>query len=118
MYFGHGFDSRLVHSTDFGRTLVQGLNISVFKNIFSIIVNINFEDVQEKTERLTFSVMQKYIKDTYNVDVSKSSIIQMKNKCGIDKLERHTKRVENITLKSEKEKLVFETFKHFEIISV
>ena len=79
MYFGHGFDSRLVHSTDFGRTLVQGLNISVFKNIFSIIVNINFEDVQEKTERLTFSVMQKYIKDTYNVDVSKSSITQVKN---------------------------------------
>ena len=70
------------------------------------------------TAKITFASVQKYIKDTYNVDVSKSRIIQVKNKCGIDKLERHAKHVENITLKSEKEKLVFETFKHFEIISV
>ena len=65
-----------------------------------------------------FILSQLLAGDTYNVDMSKSSIIQVKNKYGIDKLERLTKRVENRTLQSEKEKLVFETFKHFEIISV
>lgn len=65
---------------------------------------------------ISFLQIQKYIKDTYNVDVSKSSITQVKNKCCIDKLERHAKHVDDVILKSEKEKLVFETFKHFEIL--
>ena len=83
-----------------------------------MIIFTNRIEIPKTTAKITFASVQKYIKDTYNVDVSKSSITQVKNKCGIDKLERHTKHVENITLKSEKEKLVFETFKHFEIISV
>ena len=42
-----------------------------------------------------FILSQLLAGDTYNVDMSKSSIIQVKNKYGIDKLERLTKRVEN-----------------------
>lgn len=62
-------------------------------------------------------MIQRFIKDTYNIDVSKSSITEVKKKCGIDQLEKYTRRnVENIALKSEKEKLVIDAFKHFHII--
>lgn len=88
----------------------------MFRNIFSVIIFTNRIEIPKTTAKITFASVQKYIKDTYNVDVSKSSITQVKNKCCIDKLEKNAKNVENITLKSEKEKLVFETFKHFEIV--
>ena len=92
--------------------------LSVLRNVFIIIVSIDFDDNEKKTDatNISFTQIQKYVNDTYDVKISKSSITQVRNKCGIDKLERHAKHVENVTLKSEKEKLVFETFKHFEIV--
>ena len=92
--------------------------LSVLRNVFIIIVSIDFDDNEKKTDatNISFTQIQKYVNDTYDVKISKSSITQVKNKCCIDKLERHAKHVDDVILKSEKEKLVFETFKHFEIL--
>ena len=59
--------------------------IAVFRNVFSIIVPTKSKDVPQKPARLTFGLLQKWIEDNHGVNVSKSSITQVKNKCGIQK---------------------------------
>lgn len=59
--------------------------IAVFRNVFSIIVPTKSKDVPQKPARLTFGLLQKWIEDNHGVNVSKSSITQVKNNCGIQK---------------------------------
>ena len=61
--------------------------IAVFRNVFSVIVPTKTKDVPRKPAKLTFRLLQKWIEDNHGVKVSKSSIMQMKSKCGIQKLE-------------------------------
>ena len=87
--------------------------IAVFRNVFSVVVPLNPKDVPQKTEKLTFALIQKWIEENYEVKVSKSSITQVKNKCGISKLEFGVKCVAVPELKSEMERLVLEAFKYY-----
>lgn len=88
----------------------------MFRNVFSIIVQAKAKDVPQKPAKLTFGLLQKWIEDNHGVKVSKPSITQVKNKCGISKLEFGVKCGIAPELKSEKEKLVLEAFKHYGIV--
>lgn len=89
--------------------------IVVFRNVVSIIIPRELVDGPRKPAKLTFELLQKWIEDNHGVTVSKSSISQVKNKCGLSKIEIGAKCKVVPELKSEKEKLVFEAFKHFQI---
>lgn len=88
----------------------------MFRNVFSIIVPTKSKDVPLKPAKLTFGLLQKWIEDNHGIKVSKSSITQVKNKCGIQKLEFGAKCVDVPELKTEKERLVFEAFKYFGLV--
>ena len=65
---------------------------------------------------LNFQNMGKWIEDNYGVKISKSSISQVKNKCGIQKLEFGAKCEIVPELKTEKERLVLEAFMHYGLV--
>ena len=89
----------------------------VLRNVFMIIVAVDFQEkVESNTTVITFSTIQKHIKENYNVDVSKSSITQVKSKCGIQKLEFGAKCEIVPELKTEKERLVLEAFRHYGLV--
>ncbi len=90
--------------------------IAVFRNVFSVIVPIKTKDVPQKPAKLTFALLQKWIEDNHGVKVSKSSITQVKSKCGIQKLEFGAKCESVPTLKTEKERLVLEAFRHYGLV--
>ena len=90
--------------------------IEVFRNVFSIIVSTETKDIPPKTSKLTFRLLQKWIEDNHGVKVSKSSITQVKDKCGISKLEFGVKCDIVPDLKTEKEKLVLEAFQHYGLV--
>lgn len=88
----------------------------MFRNIFSIIVSIDAKDVPQKTPKLTYGILQQWIEENHSIKVSKSSISQVKNKCGLSELD-YGMMCDNIPyLNTEKEKAVLEAFKHFEIV--
>ena len=90
--------------------------IAVFRNVFSVIVPTKTKDVPQKPAKLTFGLLQKWIEDNHGVKVSKSSVSQVKNKCGIQKLEFGAKSEFVPELKTEKERLVLEAFKHYGLV--
>ena len=80
-------------------------------------MNAEYEDAIP-SDIITFKMIQDWILFTYDVSVSKSSITQVKEKCGLEKLKINSAVAEsNPKLKSRKEKLVLEAFKHYRIIS-
>lgn len=81
-----------------------------------MIVSTKTKDVPQKPARLTFGLLQKWIEDNHGVKVSKSSITQVKNKCGIQKLEFGAKCNVVPELKTEKERLVLEAFKYHGLV--
>ena len=88
----------------------------MFRNVFSIIVSTKSKDVPQETAKLTFGLLQKWIEDNHGVKVSKSSVSQVKNKCGIQKIEFGAK-CENVPkLKTEKERLVLEAFRYYGLL--
>ena len=89
--------------------------IGAFRNIVSIVLATNVNDVPKKPNQLTFGSIQKWIEGAYGVKVSKSSITQVKNKCKIDKIEFGACG-ERPELQTEKEKLVLKAFEYFEIV--
>jgi len=88
----------------------------VFRNIFSVIVSFDGEDIPNKSANITFARLQKWIEDRHGVKISKSSITQVKNKCGISKFVVGNKCDTIPELKTEKEKLVLEAFRYFEVV--
>ena len=90
--------------------------IAVFRKVFSIIVSTKSKDVPKKTAKLTFGLIQTWIEENYGIKVSKSSITQVKNKCGISKLEFGAKCSSIPELNREKEKLVLEAFRYYGLI--
>ncbi|MGN0308174.1 MAG: hypothetical protein ACI4DN_08140 [Lachnospiraceae bacterium] len=97
------------------RTAVQP-QIAVFRNVFSIVVSTQAKNIPSKPAKLTFQSIQKWIDDTYGIKISKSSISQVKDKCGIEKIEINAQYKEIPLLNSKKEQLVLEAFKHFNIV--
>lgn len=81
-----------------------------------MIVSTKTKDVPQKPARLTFGLLQKWIEDNHGVKVSKSSITQVKNKCGIQKIEFGAKCNVVPELKTEKERLVLEAFKYHGLV--
>ena len=90
--------------------------IAVFRNVFSVIVPTDTKNIPPKPAKLTFGVIQKWIEDNYKVKVSKSSISQLKNKCGIQKIEHGAKCEIVPELKTEKERLVLKAFEYYGIV--
>ena len=95
--------------------------IAVLKNVFSIILYVDMDAEYEDAapnDTITFRMIQDWILFTYDVSVSNSSITQVKEKCGLDKLRIDSAVLEsNPKLKSKKEKYVFDAFKYFKIVS-
>ena len=89
----------------------------MFRNIFSVIVSFDGKDIPNKSANLTFAMLQKWIEDNHGIKVSKSSITQVKNKCGISKLEWGVKCATVPELKTEKEKIVLDAFRHYGLVS-
>lgn len=77
---------------------------------------LNDEDVSKKSANITFAMLQKWIEDTHGVKISKSSITQVKNKCCISKFVVGNKCNTIPNLKTEKEKLVLDAFRHYDLV--
>ncbi len=90
--------------------------IAVFRNVFSVIVLTKTKDVPQKPAKLTFGLLQKWIEDNHGVKINKSSISQVKSKCGIQKLEFGVKCEIVPELKTEKERLVLEAFRYYGLV--
>ena len=90
--------------------------IAVFRNVFSVIVSTKSKDIPQKPAKLSFSLIQEWIEKNHGIKVSKSSITQVKNKCGIQKIEFGVKCDIVPELKTEKERLVLEAFEHYGLV--
>ena len=66
--------------------------------------------------KLSFGNIRRWVADEFGVKVSNGSISQVMKKCGIERLDADGAKL-SIELKSEKEKLVYEAFKHFNVVS-
>ena len=91
----------------------------VFRTVFGIIIDLTqFDDADDDEKRyaLSFRGIRRWISDNYGLDVSNSSVTMVKDKCGIDKLEVNAKAKCIPELKTEKEKVVLEAFKHFNVV--
>ena len=69
--------------------------------------------------KATYREITEWIKDKYGVHVTNLNIAQVKDKCGFEKRENYNKgaqghKIPNCTL--EKEKMIMEAFKHFNMI--
>jgi hypothetical protein len=81
-----------------------------------VIVPTKSKDVPQEPAKLTYGLLQKWIEDNHGVTVSKSSITQVKNKCGIQKIEFGARCEVVPELKTEKERLVLEAFEHYGLL--
>ena len=89
--------------------------IAVFENVFSLIVTIDECQAESTSSAISFVMIQKWVQERYGVNVSKSSISQVKSKCGMSVFDT-TQKVKAPELNTEKEKLVLEAFRHFELV--
>ena len=63
--------------------------LSLYENVFGITFYINEYDTEKEAKKdteFTFADIQKWIKDNLDMNVSKSSITMVKEKCKIDKI--------------------------------
>ena len=98
---------------------VQAAYIGVFRNVCGIILDVNFDDIGDDNvdmNKLSFGNIRRWVADEFGVKVSNGSINQVMKKCGIERLDADDAKL-SIELKSEKEKLVYEAFKHFNVVS-
>ena len=98
---------------------VQAAYIGVFRNVCGIILDVNFDDVGDDNvdmNKLSFGNIRRWVFDEFGVKVSNGSINQVMKKCGIERLDADGAEL-NVELKSEKEKMVYEAFKHFNVVS-
>uniref|UniRef100_UPI0040570311 hypothetical protein n=1 Tax=Acetatifactor sp. TaxID=1872090 RepID=UPI0040570311 len=84
--------------------------------VFISIDADEFDKQETPKSDYSFKSIKKWIKDTYGVTVNNSSISMVKQKCGAETLERGASTVIP-QVKTEKERLVLEAFKHLEIIT-
>ena len=92
--------------------------LAVYKNVFALVIDINDDEcnVDAHNYSISFRGIRAWIKDMYDVELSNSSISMVRDKCGIEKIEINARYKEIPSLKSKKEQLVLEAFKHFNIV--
>lgn len=94
--------------------------IAVFKSAFGIVLDTNEYDTlpEDQTDySFTFTGIQKWIKDNLDMNVSKSSITMVKDKCKIDKIDfKAGIEPEPGIIKTNKEKAVLEAFRALGIV--
>ena len=93
----------------------EHLSIKVFKTRIYLICGIRnpYEAEPEKwqnTIQLSIGGVRKWVKKSYGMDISKSSVCSVRDKCGADKLEPGAAKIVP-KLKSKKELAVLEAFK-------
>ena len=93
----------------------EHLSIKVFKTRIYLICGIRnpYEAESEKwqnTIQLSIGGVRKWVKRAYGLDISKSSVCSVRDKCGADKLEVGAAKIVP-KLKSKKELAVLEAFK-------
>ena len=100
---------------------VQAAYIGVYRNVCGIILNVKFEkddeDVNAEDYALSFGNIRRWIEANYGIKVSNGSISQVMKKCEMKKLEVGAGKLA-VQLQTEKEKLVYEAFKHFNVVNV
>ena len=99
----------------------EHLSIKVFKTRIYLICGIRnpYEAESEKwqnTIQLSIGGVRKWVKRSYGLDISKSSVCSVRDKCGADKLEPGAAKIVP-KLKSKKELAVLEAFKALGFIS-
>ena len=74
---------------------------------------------QKKRGRATYQQIKEYVMNTHGLHVSSLDIAQIKDKCGFEKRENYNKGKEGHRIPQcppEKEKMILEAFKHFNMI--
>ena len=92
------------------------VHFAVFKNQFFFIFDMNLYYEPPKKKELSFGTIQNWVRDAFGLEISKSSITQVKDKCNIKSLEEPGSGVVIPALKTDKEKAVLEAFRHFHIV--
>ena len=98
---------------------IRGASLHVFRNVCMHFLYVDWESMHKDADaevRLSFGNIRKWVLDVHGVKVSNGSINQVMKKCGIERLDADDAKL-SIELKSEKEKLVYEAFKHFNVVS-
>ena len=91
--------------------------IAVCRNVVCIVIPLRFDDVPKRTATgLTFQDIQDWVMRNHGQKISKSSITQVKTKCGLSGLNTGVKGVMPTNVSSEKEKLVLEDFKALDLV--
>jgi len=83
----------------------------VSKNLFGLVLEL--EEKDKDYYPLTIGGVRKWVKMEYGLDISKSSVCAVRDKCGADKLEIGAGKIIP-KLKSDKELAVLEAFKLWE----
>ena len=98
---------------------IRGASLHVFRNVCAHVLYVDWESMHKDADaeaRLSFGNIRKWVLDVHGVKVSNGSINQVMKKCNMEHLDDGCAKL-SIELKSEKEKLVYEAFKHFNVVS-
>ena len=93
----------------------------MYRNCFALILNLDFLDEyyaeQDDTKRsITFADIRAYVKQKFDVNVSNSSISQVKKKCCIESFNEQYEFLAVDEIKSDKEKMILEAFRELGIV--
>lgn len=83
------------------------------------ILSVDWESMHKDAdveEKLSFGNIRKWVQNQYGISVSNGSINQVMKKCNMEHLDDEGAEL-RIELKSEKEKMVYEAFKHFNVVN-
>lgn len=86
----------------------SNVKFCVSKNLFGLVLELEKDDTEYYP--LTIGGVRKWVKKEYGLDISKSSVCAVRDKCGAEKLEVGAGKVIP-KLKSDKEMAVFHAFK-------
>ena len=116
MIFGRGFDSRLLHYNTAGRTP----SIAIWKTRIYLICSFRnpYDEVSEywqKCSNLSIGGIRKWVKKEYGLDISKSSVCSVRDKCGATEFKVGAATLVP-KLKTEKEQAVLAAFRYFGMI--
>lgn len=101
--------------------IYKGLELAVYRHCFALILNLDFLDEydaeQDDTKlKITFADIRACVKRRFDVDVSNSSISQIKKKCCIDSFDEQYELLSVSEIKSDKEKMILEAFRELGIV--
>ncbi len=87
----------------------SNVKFSAFKNVFGVVFEFD-DQIKGQGYPLTIGGVRRWVLDEYGLDISKSSVCAVRDKCGADKLEIGAGKIVP-KLKSKKELAVLEAFK-------